>query len=66
VVSWEHGNEPSGAIKDLEFLGQLNDDYLLKKVRTAWKIVWYLRSVSALTAVEFITSSAQSVIISNM
>jgi len=29
--SCEHGNEPSGSVKDVEFLDQLSDCQLLKK-----------------------------------
>jgi hypothetical protein len=33
---YEHGNEPSGSIKDVEFLGQLSDSYFLKNDSTSW------------------------------
>jgi hypothetical protein len=34
--SCEHGNEPSGSLKEGEFLGQLSDFWLLKKDSAPW------------------------------
>jgi hypothetical protein len=39
AASYEHGNEASGSIKGRQFVDQLNDYQLYKKVSAVWDLV---------------------------
>jgi hypothetical protein len=40
AVFWEHGKEPSSSIKDHEFLNQLRNNQLFKKVLAPWSLLF--------------------------